>query len=394
MPDAYTKVTHQSWGSRIKGSFKGIIVGLLLFVISFPLLFWNEGRAVKMHKSLEEGSNNVTSVSTDKINSNNEGELIHISGQANTNDTLSDQQFAVSETAIMLKRKVEMYQWKEETASETKKNLGGSTDTETTYSYKKTWSESLIDSSSFEFPNDHENPSSMPYETADMYADNVNVGAFQLSPALIQRISGTEKLPLTASSTEALPEDDYRNAEIQNGTLYIGNPSSPEIGDVRISFEVIRPSVVSIISVQEGDGLKPYQAKAGADIELLEMGEVSADDMFQNAIESNKFMTWILRFLGIFLMFLGLVMMLKPLSVLGDVVPFIGNIIGMGTSLLAGILAIIFSFITIAISWLFYRPLIGILLIAVSVAGITYIVSYIKKNKNKKPEPPAESNPE
>ena len=369
-------------------------MGLLLFAISFPLLFWNEGRAVKMHKSLEEGANNVTSVSANSIDPSNEGELIHITGQADTNDTLSDQQFAVSETAIMLKRKVAMYQWKEETTSETKKNLGGSTDTETTYSYKKTWSESLIDSSSFEFPNDHKNPSSMPYETANMYADNVNVEAFQLSPALIQRISGAKKLPLTASNIKALPINDYRNAEIQNGTLYIGNPSSPEIGDVRISFEVIRPSVVSIVSVQEGDTLKPYQAKAGADLELLEMGEVSADKMFQNAIESNKVMTWILRFLGIFLMFLGLVMILKPLSVLGDVIPFLGSAVGMGTGILSGLLAIVFSFITIAIAWLFYRPLLSVILIIIATAAITAIVTIIKKNKNKKPEPQTESKSE
>jgi hypothetical protein len=393
MPDVFTKVTHQSWGSRIGGSFKGIIFGLLLFVIAFPLLFWNEGRAVKMHKSLEEGANNVVSVSADSIDNTNEGKLIHITGKADTEDILVDDQFVVSETAIKLKRIVEMYQWEEETSSETTKNYGGSSDTETTYSYDKTWSDDLIDSSSFEFPTDHTNPSSMPYEAKELYANDVKVGAFTLSPALIKRIGGETKLPLTDDNMEALSNDDVWEAQIQNGVLYIGDPASPEIGDVRISFEITKPATVSIVSEQRDSTFVPYQAKAGAAVELLEMGNVGAEEMFQNAIEANKIMTWILRFLGIFLMFVGLAMMLKPLSVLGDVIPFLGSAIGMGTGLLAGLLAIIFSFITIAIAWLFYRPLLSVILIVIATAGITVLVSYMKKNKGKKSTTP-EAKPE
>lgn len=40
---AYTETTTQSWGSRLGDSLKGIIVGIILFIVSFPLLFWNEG---------------------------------------------------------------------------------------------------------------------------------------------------------------------------------------------------------------------------------------------------------------------------------------------------------------------------------------------------------------
>ena len=57
--DSFTEVTHQSWGSRLGGAFKGIVFGIILFIVSFPLLFWNEGRAVKRHKTLEEGGGAV-----------------------------------------------------------------------------------------------------------------------------------------------------------------------------------------------------------------------------------------------------------------------------------------------------------------------------------------------
>ena len=52
---SFTETTRQSWFSRIGGAFKGILVGGLLFLVAFPLEFWNEGRAVYRSKTLAEG---------------------------------------------------------------------------------------------------------------------------------------------------------------------------------------------------------------------------------------------------------------------------------------------------------------------------------------------------
>ena len=43
MVDKFVETTTKSWGSRIVGSFMGIIVGIILFLGAFPLIFWNEG---------------------------------------------------------------------------------------------------------------------------------------------------------------------------------------------------------------------------------------------------------------------------------------------------------------------------------------------------------------
>ena len=55
MADNITRTEHVSWFERIVDAIKGVLVGLLLFVVSFPLLFWNEGRAVRRAQDLEEG---------------------------------------------------------------------------------------------------------------------------------------------------------------------------------------------------------------------------------------------------------------------------------------------------------------------------------------------------
>lgn len=101
--DRHTLVTRQSWGSRLGNSLKGVIVGLILFLLAFPLLFWNEGRAVRQKRALEEGAAAVTSVASERVESANEGQLIHLSGVATVSETLSDAQFEVAVTALRLR---------------------------------------------------------------------------------------------------------------------------------------------------------------------------------------------------------------------------------------------------------------------------------------------------
>ena len=52
--------------------------------------------------------------------------------------------------------------------------------------------------------------------------------------------------------------------------------------------------------------------------------------MFAAARSSSSMLTWILRVVGFFMMFIGLSMVLRPLSVLADVLPFLGSLIWQG----------------------------------------------------------------
>ena len=48
-------VEHVGWGRKIGESFKGILVGLLLFFGSFVLLGWNELNTVRNYRTVSEG---------------------------------------------------------------------------------------------------------------------------------------------------------------------------------------------------------------------------------------------------------------------------------------------------------------------------------------------------
>src|SRR5262245_18526190 len=114
MADTFSETSSQSWFSRIIDSIKSVLVGLAMLVASFPLLFWNEGRAVRTARSLEEGAGAVVSVSSTSVDPAHEGKLVHMTGEATTAETLEDPEFGVKAHALKLVRVVEMYQWEEE----------------------------------------------------------------------------------------------------------------------------------------------------------------------------------------------------------------------------------------------------------------------------------------
>ena len=380
MADQYTETTHQSWGSRVSGAISGIVIGVILFLGAFVVLYWNEGRAVDRAETLEAGAGLVVSIGTEAVDVSNEGKLVHFSGETATQDVLRDPIFNISENAIHLARKAEMYQWVESTESETKKNMGGSTDTTTTYTYSKDWRSSRVSSSDFKKPEGHENPAVMLYQSSSYSANNVNIGAFSLPSNMINGISNST--PISLSSLEKFPAEIQGKAILVGGGLYFGDaPGAPRVGDIRVSFELTKPvQKVSVVAKQTKQTLEPYHMKDGS-ISLLEMGTHSASAMFAEAQSQNTILTWVLRFVGLLMMFIGLNLVLKPLSVLADVVPFIGDLVGMGTGLIAFFVALTLSFVTIAISWFVHRPVLAICLCVAAAALVYWIVKKVKTAK-------------
>jgi hypothetical protein len=139
---------------------------------------------------------------------------------------------------------------------------------------------------------------------------------------------------------------------------------------------MILPHEISLVAVQKGDSFVPYVAKNGNTLLLVQDGLRSAQEMFASAKRANTLITWLLRLLGFLLMFIGVKMFFAPLVVLADVVPFLGKIGNIGTSLVAGVVAGVCAVVTIAVAWIAYRPVLGVLLLAVAVA---LIVLFMKK---------------
>lgn len=110
---ASTRVTKVGYGSKLGNSIKGIFGGFIAILIAIVLLWWNEGNSVKELKKVKEGKAALVEISSETVNAENEGNLVHLSGFATTNDTLADPRFGIEVNAIKLERVVEMYQYKE-----------------------------------------------------------------------------------------------------------------------------------------------------------------------------------------------------------------------------------------------------------------------------------------
>ena len=547
---AIEEVTTESWGSRLGGSFKGVLTGGVIFLAAIPLLFWNEGRAVKTAKALEEGEAACVALPTaDSIDPQYEGKLVHLTGNAVTQDTLTDGFFpGISLKAIELSRRVEYYQWVESESTREEKQVGGSVKKITTYSYSKKWVSEPEDSSSFKEAGHDNIVHYTGVENENQNATNVTLGAFTLTPGQISSISGDKPVDL---KDVTLPQELTGRTAVSGNVLYIGapagatsmplpngmqpgvaqqlpasmyvtvdsypgqqllvlddptcgaliqgptgemypmvadeaaqtaymmvnntqrtvtgygdlttpaptmpmqlpglinvdrlgvlpvvcfgdkayvrtadnrlllikpwqnqymvsnngvmlrahinlaptaangstvNPGAPEVGDVRITWTYIPDTVaISVASCQMGNTFTPYVAENGYKVDLLQMGTRSKDLMFQAAKDGNTMWTWILRLVGWFMMYIGLGMILKPLSVLGDVLPIIGNILEFGISIISFFVSSIVALVVISIAWLFYRPLLGIVLLAAA-GGLVWLL--IKRKKKSAPAAPAEA---
>ena len=361
-------VNQVGWFGRIGRSIKGIFAGFVFALIAVVLLIANERNAVRDIRTNKEIAKEVTSVANDKVDAAKEGKLIHLNGPAQTDDIVEHPKFGIKENAIRLSWDAEIYQWIETEKNDTTKNTGGSETTTTTYSYDKGWVSEPIDSSKFNQPTGHENPPGQTFHSGLSQAKDVTVGSFNLPEPLISKISSSEPHLLEEIPTALASE----TANINNGIFHTGDAITPAVGDERVSFSLTKPQDVTVMAVQSNNTFEPYISKNGKTRFILMEGLLSATEVVQAEEQKAKFLRWVGRLGGFLLMSLGFGLILKPLSVLADVVPFFGNLVGAATGVIAGLFAGGLSLIIIAVFWVTFRPLIGIPVLIIAVAAVFF----------------------
>ena len=414
---AYTETTQTSWGSRLGSAFKGILTGIVLVVVGTVLLYWNEGRTVKTGGAINEARS--LAVKVDDISRADPalaGRVIYATGRADTRDVITDPIFGASATAINISRRVEYYQWQEHSRQEKRKKLGGGEETVTTYTYTQEWVGGPIDSGAFRDPDyQGRNKVLARYEDETLYAPNVTFGAYTLPDFLKRSIggavplnivldeerkkaifeglaeesapAGNAVLPAAGSSDPAsadaalmggvsgvVPQNRYVHA--QGNVLYLGEkPASPQIGDVRVTFSQTPPADVSIIAQVVGNTFEEFTASNGYTFSRLNMGTVGMERMFAGAESDNAIMAWILRVVGTIVVIAGLGTILHPLSVIADVIPILGSIVGAGTGFVAFLLGLAWSLLVIAVAWIRFRPVLAVSLLggAVVLMGLLFV---------------------
>jgi hypothetical protein len=365
--DQYVETTSQSWLSRLAGSLAGVIVGIVFILIAIGVLFWNEGRAVQTARSIAEGGKVVIDVEPNPLDRANEDKLIHVSGNAGAAAPLIDSEFGVSAVALHLNRIAEMYQWKEEKHEETHKSLGGSEETTTTYTYTKVWSDQAINSQNFRQSGGHSNPPKK-YNGFDATAADATLGDFHPSARALDLLPLTSPLRVDAAAADKL-KTRIAHIQVADGKFVIGaDPDNPQIGDYRISYLTAPLGEASFVGRQAGSDIVQYQTKAGDRLLMAASGDESAAQMFKEAEEWNLYLTFAIRIGGFVFIWLGTYLFLRPLVIVADVVPLLGSALAAGAGLVALAIAILETAAVIAIAWLWYRPLVSLIVLAAGLA--------------------------
>lgn len=374
-----TEYTHTSWFQRIASSLMGIVFGLVLLFLAVGLLWWNEGRAVKRAKGLTEGAATVVTISPGKIDASYDGKLVHLSGEAVPGDVVTDPLTGFTFEGLGLQRRVEMYQWQEKKETTTKKKLGGGEERITTYSYDRSWVGREVSSNSFKEAAAHANPP-MPFKTESFYSKGAKLGAFEAGQRILSSLPKKDIYDLSQVTLETLAG---KGAKVEQGLIYMGeDPVQPKIGDLRIRYSGSEPQAVSVVAKQNGSSLESYNTTNGSSIFLTEPGLVSAENMFTKAEQANAVLTWLLRGGGLFAIFIGFSLVLRPISVLADVVPFLGSVASAGISVISLLLSVCVGLVTIALAWVVFRPLIGIVLLILVGGSVYMLFTKLKSARN------------
>jgi hypothetical protein len=358
--DVVTDVSQTSWLQRLAQSVGGVIFGFLLVVGAGVLLFWNEGRAIETARSLSEGADLVHDVDANRIDPANDSKLVHVAGPLAAAGPVLDAEFGMRSSGLRLVRRVEMYQWTEEQESETRKKLGGGEEKTTTYKYARAWEDKPVDSSKFRERTGHANPQ-MTYRHRELLAPQPRIGAFSLPDNLVANFGGERPLAASDEQAAGLQRKLGKPVQMVDGAIYIARDAAqPAVGDVRITYTEVPLQDASVVARQSGNGLAPYVTKAGGSVDLIAADLVPAADMFKSAQAGNRLWSWLIRAGGCLLMLFGFGLILRPLGVLGDVIPLLGDVIRVGTGLVALLCTAVVAPLVIAIAWLWYRPLVAV----------------------------------
>lgn len=338
MADQYTEVTHTGFFKNVFNSFIGALIGVLLFFGSFVVLWMNEGTV-----NLATIAQKSTPASAASVDPSLDGEFLAATGKLSSAETLGDETFLRPGNYLALDRSVEMYAWVEKTSSKTTKNTGGSSTTETTYTYEKQWTSNPESSSSFRHAAGHNNPE-LPFGSGSWKVSNATLDAYKVDSKTLTFPSGNE-LSLDDVATELEDGWSIKNDYIVNSANAL---NSPKVGDIRVSYTALPNNVdVTLFGKASAGQLVPYEAKGTS---LYRAFTENREAAIQTLDTEYRLWIWIMRLIGFFMMWFGLVFCFGPINTFLDILPFLGTAGRLVTNAVMFGIALVLSIVTIVIS--------------------------------------------
>lgn len=315
----------KNFGDRLVGSIGLLLVGILVFIGSLVILYYSEVRtdySVLADKAIE-----IESATEDD-------DFAFVTGELNSPEKLGDDLYLEPDNYLAFDRTIEMFSWVEEVHHD---------DNEDYYTYDTQWVEEVPNSSEFDQPRHHEN-TTKAYDSIREVVSEGEVGNYELD-------MGKVRLPSFSPhkiSQEMIDSYLYIEAVSDGDKDYIfdgyGEYSDPEVGDVRISYSVLKPiDEVTIFGRPDGEKLRQHHGEKESG--LYRVFEGTKYDAIATLKGEYKAAGWAGRIFAFIVMWIGLMLILKPISVSLEAVPFVANLGKSALAVIAFVVALIFTVI-------------------------------------------------
>ena len=315
---------------------------------------------MRVEKALSLGSRIVQQLNNqnaDKL----QNHLAYVTGQARVRGSVTDPLTGVTAPVLRLVRNVQMFQWQEQESGTSNASRVRH------YDYYKAWSGTPVVSRSFHHSYGHENPSFTILNQA--FEADCTVGGQMVPGQLLNKVPAVVPLNPIPYSLNLYRLAEFTRAPCHryNDEIYVGqNPPLPQVGDLRISYNVTPVGSLSIVAAEHGNSFTPYVVSDGDEaVYLIEFGKVPVERMFKDALNDNQLRLWGMRLLWWVVDWLGMVLLFYPIKAFTDAIPFLGQLAGFVIVVLCAAGAFFVNGIIIVAAWVYFRPLFAAVIFAV-----------------------------
>jgi hypothetical protein len=290
--------------------------GLLLF--GGGILVWNEIRSALAVANFYNEPPQIITVDPSRPDPAHEGRVVHVSGEVAAQHFATDPRFPLPGRHLILRRIVEMQQWRKQPTR------GGTTPTGfSANGFDLFWSGEEIDTRADDAPPEQQN-APMPLKSEGFLAEGLHLGGFTLPPDVLSVLDKPQALKpdrqLAAALAVAVPGAEG----ILDGQWIILateparrpplRPSAKPVwppGTLRVRFEEVSAGPYSLIARQTQNALFPFPAPSGGAHFLARAGTHPPSEIYREARSRNNFMTWALRIVGVGATVFGLLGVLR-----------------------------------------------------------------------------------
>lgn len=282
--------------------FVSIVLASIAFCCAIFLQTCSHSQHIDGTVNWEEFKDKVKIGSPESIDPNNEGELVYLTGTLIPEEYIEDEKYGVAYKGLSLKRRVQIYQWKEviKTINNRKAMGPGSgrtsgrkarSKTSSSYevvSYQKVWSPIVIDHSNFRTPEGHENRTIHSIvKDKTILAEFYQLGKFKVYGSIFNRIPH-DTIPLLSENTQLNLLPKYISEFTDSGLhVYqnIAEKEIPQIGNIRIVYTTSNKDIVSLFGTQIGNHIYADHEKS-KERSLIAEGAKTLDEMVQSEMNS------------------------------------------------------------------------------------------------------------